>query len=406
MKKKVLISTHTLRLGGVERSFLGILESIDYSKFDVDVFLHKHDGELMDYLPEEINLLPENQEVKLLLDPIEIALKDKKFSVVLTKLAAKLYDVFYNLFNKRSNDKLDSTLHFHLHKMANIFFSNISEKQYDVIIAFLHPNHLEINKFKGIKSLSFIHTDYSAINFDIEGERKMWQKYDMIAGVSEEVAYNFKLMFPEMSEKVTVIENIISKDFISKKADEGITDSNFFIEENQLCFLSIGRFSYQKNFDNIPFIAKMLKDSNVDFKWYIIGFGSDEEVIKQNIIIANVANEVIILGKKENPYPYIKACDFYIQPSRFEGKAVTVREAQILKKPVFITNYSTANSQVNNSKDGFILPMNNDDFTKMFIEIMQSPDKIKNVVNNLENLDFTNFTEIFKIEEFILNEEL
>lgn len=405
MKKKVLISTHTLRLGGVERSFLGILESIDYSKFEVDVFLQKHDGELMEYLPEEISLLPENQDVRLLLEPIKKALKDKRFLVVLTKLAAKLYNVLYNLFNKRSNYKLDSTLHFHLHKMANIFFSNISEKQYDVIIAFLHPNHLEINKFKGTKSLSFIHTDYLAINFDIKGERKMWQKYDMIAGVSEEVVYNFKLMFPEISEKVTVIENIISEDFIKRKAGENISDSKFFVEGNQLCLLSIGRFSYQKNFDNIPFIAKILKERNIDFKWFIIGFGSDEEIIKQNIVKANVENEVIILGKKENPYPYIKSCDYYIQPSRFEGKAVTVREAQILKKPVFITNYSTANSQVNNSKDGFILPLNNEDFTKMFIEIIQSPDKIKNVINNLEKLDFTNFTEIFKIQQFILSQE-
>ena len=95
MKKKVLISTHTLRLGGVERSFLGILESIDYSKFEVDVFLHKHDGELLKYLPKEINLLPENNECKLLLEPIQNAIRDKKISVVFTKIIAKLTNNFF-----------------------------------------------------------------------------------------------------------------------------------------------------------------------------------------------------------------------------------------------------------------------------------------------------------------------
>lgn len=401
MKKKVLISTHTLRLGGVERSFLGLLESLDYSKFEVDVFLHKHDGELIEYLPKEVNLLPENKECRLLLEPIQNGLKEKKFSVVLTKIIAKIYDVFFELFHKKNHDKLDSTFHFHLHKIANLFFSKISEKEYDTVIAFLHPNHLERNKIKGKKYLAFIHTDYSAINFNKTGERKMWQKYDRIAGVSDEVANNFKIIFPEISEKVITIENIISEDFIRTKANDYITDSSFFVEKNQLCLLSIGRFSYPKNFDNIPFIAKKLKEKNISFKWFIIGFGGGEGLIRQNIALAQVAEQVIILGKKENPYPCIKACDFYIQPSRFEGKAVTVREAQILKKPVFIANYSTANSQVDHDVDGFILPLNNEDFVEKFLEIIHSQEKIHNVVNNLENLDFTNIKEIKKIEQFI-----
>ena len=168
-------------------------------------------------------------------------------------------------------------------------------------------------------------------------------------------------------------------------------------------FLSIGRFSYPKNFDNIPFIAKYLKEKSVNFKWFIIGFGGDEELIRKNILLAKVEKEVIILGKKENPYPYIKACDFYIQPSRFEGKAVTVREAQILKKPVFIANYSTSESQVKNEFDGFILPLENEAFANEMISIIQNAEKIKKVKDNLETLDLSNKSEILKIEKFIEN---
>ena len=79
MKKKILISAHTLRLGGVERSFLGILQSIDFSKYDVDVFLHKHDGELLKFLPNEVNLLPENKNCRLLLEPIFNSIKSGYF---------------------------------------------------------------------------------------------------------------------------------------------------------------------------------------------------------------------------------------------------------------------------------------------------------------------------------------
>lgn len=403
MKKKILISTHTLRLGGVERSFLGLLQHFDYSKFEVDVFLHMHDGELLKYLPKEVNLLPENKECRFLLEPIQSAIKERVFSVVFTKIISKFYDAVFNLFHKKNADKLDSIAHFHLHEIANFFFSDISSKEYDVAIAFLHPNHLERNKLKAKKYLAFIHTDFLALNIDKGKELKMWQQYNEIAGVSDEVSSNFKKVFPKISDKVTTIENIISVDFINKQANEPIADAHFFVETHQLCFLSIGRFSYPKNFDNIPFIAKFLKEKGVNFKWFIIGFGGGEELIRKNILLAKVEKEVIILGKKENPYPYIKACDFYIQPSRFEGKAVTVREAQILKKPVFIANYSTSESQVKNEFDGFILPLENEAFANEMISIIQNAEKIKKVKDNLETLDLSNKSEILKIEKFIEN---
>lgn len=66
------------------------------------------------------------------------------------------------------------------------------------------------------------------------------------------------------------------------------------------------------------------------------------------------------LGKNLNPYPYICRCDLYVQPSRYEGKCVSVKEAQMLRKPVVITNYATANSQVENGVDGIIVTMDNE----------------------------------------------
>ena len=80
----------------------------------------------------------------------------------------------------------------------------------------------------------------------------------------------------------------------------------------------------------------------LDVTWYLIGYGGDEMLIRQKIAEAGMQDRVIILGKKDNPYPYMRACDLYVQPSRYEGKAVTVREAQLLGKPVVITDYATS----------------------------------------------------------------
>lgn len=86
----------------------------------------------------------------------------------------------------------------------------------------------------------------------------------------------------------------------------------------------------------------------------MVGYGGDEEIIRKLIEENNFQESFILLGKKFNPYPYMKKCDLYVQPSRYEGKAVTVGEAQILGKPVMITNYTTAKSQVKEDFDGYI----------------------------------------------------
>lgn len=401
MKKRILISTHTLRLGGVERSFLGLLQKIDYSKFDVDVFLHKHDGELMKFLPENANLLPEIDEYRLLLEPITHSIKEFNIKAFFVKIVSKVYSKLFEGFTKLDKTKLDSIAHVHLHKIANYIFPKISAQEYDAVLAFLHPNFLEVNKTKAKKYLSFIHTDYSAINFDAKSEHKMWGKYDLIAGVSDDVAERFVSVFPDFKGKVKTIENIISDEFIKKQALEFSVKEELNLSSNELGLLSIGRFSYQKNFENIPYIAKKLIENGLFFKWFIIGFGGDEELIRKNIKEAGVKNHVFILGEKNNPYPYISACDYYIQPSRFEGKAVTVREAQILGKTVFITNYPTSKSQIKQAIDGFILSMDNDSFAKEFLHTIFDKHSIDNNRKYLSELDFTNKEEIKKIENFI-----
>ena len=97
--------------------------------------------------------------------------------------------------------------------------------------------------------------------------------------------------------------------------------------------------------------------AGLDVYWYIIGFGADEQLIRRKIAECGMDGRVVLLGKKENPYPYIVACDLYVQPSRYEGKCVAVREAQMLGKPVVITNYATSASQLEDGVDGVIVPM-------------------------------------------------
>ena len=161
--------------------------------------------------------------------------------------------------------------------------------------------------------------------------------------------------------------------------------------------LSVGRFSEQKNFDNVPDICRRLVADGLDVKWYLIGYGGDEPLIRQKIDENGMQERVIILGKKDNPYPYIRACDLYVQPSRYEGKAVTVREAQFLGRPVVITNYATAGSQLEDGVDGVIVPMDNAGCAAGIAALLREPARMQRLSENCAKRDYTNRTEVGKI---------
>ena len=196
------------------------------------------------------------------------------------------------------------------------------------------------------------------------------------------------------------MENILSSEVVKKQSSETDVSDEMPDEKEFTTLLSIGRFGYAKNFDNIPEdVGGLLKGIKV--KWYLIGYGNDEELIRQKIKENNVENNVVILGKKGNPYPYIKACDIYIQPSRYEGKAVAVREAQMLGKPVIITDYETARGQINDGIDGIIVPMANKDCAIGIFNAIKNRNSLQNISDYCKSHDFGNEGEVQNIYAFL-----
>lgn len=396
MKKKIFIFSHAMEIGGAERALLGLLNSIDYSKYEVDLFLLKHSGELMPLIPKQVNLLPEISQYSAIMKPMVLALKEGQIKVVLGrlcgKLKAKLYDIKHTL--NRSAVAIEYS-----HKHTVKYLPKVNNEHYDIAISFLTPHYIVSEKVNADKKFAWIHTDYSTIELDVKSELAMWSKFDNIVSISDDVTRAFLSTFPSLENKIVKIENILSKDFVEEQAD-------LFNVKNEMTgdsvkLLSIGRFCEAKNFDNVPEIASIIKSKGVDFKWYIIGYGADENLIKSKIAQYNMEDTVIILGKKENPYPYIKACDIYVQPSRYEGKCVAVREAQILNKPVIITNYASSKSQLQDGFDGVIVPMDNQGCANGIVKIIDDKDLQNQLIENTKKTDYTNSKEIEKLYKLI-----
>lgn len=396
MKKKIFIFSHAMEIGGAERALLGLLSSIDYSKYDVDLFLLRHSGELLDLIPNEVNLLPEIPQYRAVMLPMVSALKDGQINVVLGRLVGKIKAKNYSIKHPAQSSAVAID---YSHKYVVDSLPKVNDKNYDCAISFLTPHYIVSKKVNANKKIAWIHTDYSTVSVDIESELKMWSQYDYIASISNDVTNAFLVKFPSLEDKIVLIENILSEDFIEKQSN--LFDVSGEMQSDSIKLLSVGRFCEAKNFDNVPEIASLIKAKGIDFKWYIIGYGSDEALIKSKIAQYDMEDTVIILGKKDNPYPYIKACDIYVQPSRYEGKCVAVREAQILDKPVVITNYTTAQSQLNDGFDGAIVPMDNAGCANALADFILDKDKQNQFISNMKTTDYSNQNEVEKIYKLI-----
>lgn len=408
MKPRILIAIHYMHLGGAEISLIGLLQALDPNKVDIDLFVYSHEGELMKLIPEYVNVLPEIPTYKMFERPMKEVLKKGHLSVLLARIKAKMRMKSY-LKKKQTIDR-SAIMGFLGDEVSKVVPDINPSVEYDIAISFLTPHNFVRDHVRAKKKICWIHTDYTRIDVNAKLELPVWDSFDYVASISPDVTKTFLQVFPSLAPKIIEIENILSSAFVRHRAEEfDVQDTLLTAHSPQptanINLLSIGRFTNQKNFDNLPDICSktlsILNKENISIRWYIIGFGGDENLIRQKIAEAGMQEQVIILGKKSNPYPYIKACDIYVQPSRYEGKSVTVREAQMLCKPVVVTNYPTASSQIQNGIDGIIVPMDNENCAKGLAEFILNIEKQQQIIEYLKTHDYGNVEEVEKIYSLI-----
>lgn len=356
--KLILFAIHYLELGGAEMSLIGLLQALDYSKVDVDLFVYSHRGELMDAIPPPVHLLPEIPEYAQIERPMVNVLKDGFWRMVLARLKAKRK---FARYMKKNHPKDGSAVFAYVAQNVTPLLPPINpEKEYDLAVSFLAPHNIVLEKVRAKKKACWVHTDYTKVDMDTELEFPVWSRYDHIAAVSDAVSEAFLTRFPSLRDKMVTIPNILSVEWIRSRAESFSVEAEMPQEPGVTSLLSVGRFTEAKNFDNVPDICRRIREKGANVRWYLIGYGGDESLIRQRISECSMDEYVRILGKKDNPYPYIKACDIYVQPSRYEGCPVTVREAIALEKPVVVTAFQTVQSVIQDGKDGVIVPLDNE----------------------------------------------
>lgn len=371
--KRILIFAHGLELGGVERSLIGLLQALAREDVRVEMFLMGHRGPLMAQIPPEVKLLPELPGYASLAVPIGEALRRGQFGVVLGRLLGRLAA---GVRKRKLGIRGESMVGLECsHKFTRPFLPKVGEGEYDLAISFLTPHYFTAEKVLARKKIAWVHTDYTRVPLDRESEEAMWRAFDRIAAVSPAVAAGFVRVFPALRDRVFVMENILPAALIRQEA--GAACPADFPRDGAIRLLSVGRFCHAKNFDRVPEICRRLRERGLDVKWYLIGFGPEEDRIRREIREAGMEDRVIVLGRRENPYPYMAHCDLYVQPSRYEGCAVAVREAQLLGKCVVITRYPTWTGQLTDGVDGVAVPMDEEGCAAAIAALLGDPERCR-----------------------------
>ena len=398
MKSRIFIAIHYMHLGGAETSLIGLLQALDPQKVDVDLFVYSHEGDMMKLIPSYVNLLPENSVWSMIERPLTTVLKKGYWKMFMARMRAKYrMNQYVKQYHPKDGsaiigfvgDEVSKILP-HLHHLGT----------YDLAISFLRFHEFVLDHVIAKRKVCWIHTDYSQIDVCAELELPVWSAYDHVISISEDVTKTFLQVFPSLKDKIVEIENILSPDYVRQRSllisPEDI-QKEMPVRGDCINLLTIGRFSEAKKLDEISAICRGIVEAGLDVRWYIIGYGGSDDYIRREIEREGMQEHVFLLGKKENPYPYIKACDWYVQPSRYEGKSVVVREAQMLCKPVIVTNYPTAPSQIQQGVDGVIVPMDIPGCVAHMVKTLKD-DKLKcSIVEYLETHDYGNMGEVEKV---------
>ena len=391
--RKVLISSFDMEVGGVERSLISMLNNFDYSNNEVDLMLYSHTGDFMSMLNNKVNLLNEVKQYSTFRKSIGETIKQGNLTLGLARILSK--------FLAKINGKIKNLSEYGIYQMQLMWKYSLPflpklDKKYDVAISYLWPHYFVAEKVQAKRKIAWVHTDYSTIETDIDMDLKIWNKFDYIIAVSEECKNAFLKKYPSLKDKVKVIENITSPGFIKKMAKEDVeenikTDTSFKL-------VSVARLSHAKGIDNAVKALKILYNRGLtNIKWYVVGYGGDDQMIRNLIKENSLEDSFILLGKKINPYPYINAGDIYVQPSRYEGKALTVGEAQILGKPVVITNYTTAKSQVRDNIDGYICELSIEGIADGIEKLYRNKELREKLAEDCKNSDYSNSYELYKL---------
>ena len=394
-KTRILFIYEGITTGGIWTSFYNLLTKLATDDdFCVSVMFFNQTN--FESLPKNINYFFDDSFSR------SNASGMKKY-IEMIKKRQFISSVFCHLFKKNRSIYISS-----IQKIE--FMESLSKKpfdaskEYDIAISFceLYTNYLVANRVTGVKKICWIHPDYKIARFKKRIDMKAFKKVDAVVSVSKASTENLKQVFKGLNCIFETVYNSLDCERIRQLSNIYAVSFNKKI----INFVTVARLqNISKAFDrSIKIFGKLKKEGYSGFVWRIIGDGEDKKSIKKLIQKNNLEDNVILLGKLDNPFPFVKESDLMLLLSKYEGKPVSVEESIVLGVPSLITNYPSSYEQIVNNVNGIIVDNSKKEIENALKYILDNPSVISSFKENVKynsNDGYSQFKIIIKqiIEE-------
>ena len=400
--KKILLIVRDMRIGGVPQSLLSFLQCFvctEYiEQYEVHLLVLDLRGELMHQIPRQIWMIQPSRTLRWMSSRMNKDLLQKYFSVRgIIGEASWLVKKKLGMLPK----------HFNIAQKVWLNWQKLVpglDEIYDVVVSYQdgESNYYAMDKVNAQKKVLWVHSDYQEQGYDPAFDKRFYEGCDAIVTISEKCRRSIEQAFPELANKIHVLENITSSERILSRADEAAAPE--YEQSAALKLLSVGRLNWQKGFDIAIDAAKMLRENGEDFLWLIVGEGSEREKLQQQIDANGVSECFKLIGARENPYSYMKACDILVQSSRIEGKSIVLDEAKIFCKPIIATNYTTVKDSIEHGTSGWVVDMTPQALCDGITRMMHDQALQNRLCSYLENQPKGNIKELQRYIQIVLEQ--
>ena len=394
--KKILFVINTLGQAGAETALLELLRQIDPKQYEVSLFVLMGQGEMISRVPDTVKIC--NRTFR---DCSVLSAEGRK-GLVQTILKAMLrrgtvlrlfpYLVKNFLAMRKRGKILPDKL---LWRVLSDGADRLQE-EYDLAVAYLEggSTYYVADWVRAKRKAAFVHVDYAQAGYTKELDLDCYRKYTKVFAVSDEVKTAFLKVYGEYAGKTEVFHNILNPESIRSKAQSG---QGFAEPFEGIRIVSVGRLTAQKAFEVSIDAMKLVKDAGRKVRWYVFGEGDQRKMLEERIAKLGLKEDFLLPGAVSNPYPYMKQADIYVHASRFEGKSIAIQEAQILGKPILVSDCSGNREQVIQDVDGLLCEFCAEGICEGILQLLDDADRRERLGRAAAEKNKAENTEIVKL---------
>ena len=380
MKKSILFVINTMGRAGAETALVELLRRIDKTEYKVYLYVLLGQGEMLSQIPEGVKLVNKQTDLHSVHDAEGRKHIAKRVVRSFVKDANGIKLLPYMCRNGAGMLVKGQLLPDKLLWRAISDGAARTEKRFDIAVSYIEgaAAYYVADHVNADKKAAFIHVDYEKAGYTRELDRDCYLQFDRIFGVSDEVADVFKKVYPELEAKTAVFHNMLNTEMIKEKSENG---TGFTDDFKGVRILTVGRLMKQKAFEVSIRACLKLKKQGENIRWYVLGEGDQRSRLEALIRELGLEKDFLLLGATDNPYPFIREADLYVHCSRFEGKSIAVQEAQILGKPIIVSDCSGNREQVINGEDGIICEFKPSSIAGAVTELIHNPEKCRRLAD-------------------------